>query len=110
MRSGIRFTVPRQTQPKPETETKMNELESKAKVVQSALGLLSRAAGSDGFQVDVEYKPGSAVVKCFPYTEQQARALHAYVQAFIWRDAEVYPQAPPYGWVVNVTIKAEGGK
>lgn len=86
------------------------ELESKTNLIQAALGLLSRAAGSDGFQVDVEYKPGSAVVKCFPYTEQQARALLAYVQAFIWRDAEVYHQAPSDGWVVNVIIKAEGGK
>ena len=85
------------------------ELESKTKIIQAALGLLSRAAGSDGFQVDVEYKPGSSVVKCFPYTEQQARALHAYVQAFIWRDAEVR-KLPFAGWVVNVTIKAEGGK
>ena len=87
----------------------MSELESKAKGVQAALGLLSRAAGSDGFQVDVEYKTLCAIVRCFPYTEQQANALQAFVLAFIWSNAQVRKE-PQDGWVVEVIVKAEGGK
>ena len=110
MRSGIRFTVPRQTQPKPETEIAMTQLESITKTVQGALGLLSRAAGSDGFQVDVVYKAGIAWVMCFCHTEAQAMALLAFVKAFVWSTASAESMAPRYGWVVTVTIKAEDSK
>ena len=87
----------------------MNELESKAKVVQAALGLLSRAAGSDGFQVDVQYSKHGAKVLAYLFTGGQAAALHAFVRAFVWSEVS-YEKTPFAGWVVTVTIKAEETK
>ena len=86
----------------------MTDSESKARVIQSALCFASRAAGSDAFQVDVQpaTRNGSIAVVCYPYTEEQAMALLAFVKAFVWSEAEL-TKLPFAGWVVTVTVKEE---
>lgn len=85
----------------------MKPIEFKATTILSVLGLLSRAAGSDGFQVDVKYEAGEAKVMCFPHTAAQAMAVLAFVKAFVWSTASAESRAPRYGWVVTITIKEE---
>ena len=68
--------------------------------------LLSRAAGSDGFQVDVQHSKNSAKVVAYLFTGGQAAALLAFVKAFVWSEAS-YEKTPFAGWVVTITIKEE---
>lgn len=78
-------------------------------MVQAALAYLSRAALSDAFQVDVEYGRSTAKVRAFPYTQQQAEALCAFIKAFIWTDTDCQ-KLPFAGWTVTCTIKQEESK
>lgn len=89
----------------------MTNTEAKARAVQSALCYAAMAAGSDAFQVDVQppKRDGTATVVCYPYSEVQAQALVAFIEAFIWSDAEM-EKKPFCGWVVTVTIKPEESK
>lgn len=87
----------------------MTSLESKANTIHGVLALLSRAAGSDGFQVDVRYFKNSAKVVAYLYNGGQAAALAAFVKEFVWSEVG-FEKTLFAGWVVTITIKEEETK